>query len=104
VEVDGHIIGIPSDLAHMFPEFFEPHMSGENDNSVQVGMPLHEVSVGLVDDIGDCCIGEALSECAYGGRCHYDIADPPEPDQKDSMDRGGINLSFLYRVQWSPHR
>ena len=104
MEVNDRIIGISPDLANVFPELVESQMSREDDNSVQVGMPFYEFSVGFINDICDIGFGETLSERCDGRRCHNDITDPPEPDQKDLLNPGWINLSFLSRAQWSPHR
>ena len=104
VKIDDHIGGLSPYVANMFPEFFESQVSREDEHSIQIGMTFYEFPIRLIDDIGDLRFGETLSERSDGGRCHNDIADPSEPDQKDALNPGWINLSFLSLAQWSPHR
>ena len=67
---------------------------GDDDDLGQVGVALDEPAVGLFDDVDELGMGKGEFEGPHG-RCRQDdVADPPQTDEKDLMESGGISLLF----------
>ena len=86
VKVDREIVALaaqPSDEREIGAQAAGRVRAARHDHFVEVGIVAHDRRGFFFDDVGDAGVGVVAADGSNGRRREHDIADQPQPDQKN---------------------